>query len=237
MGRSSFELARTFDEVIGIDFSARFIAAAQTMQRERSMNLQAPREGIALDDFHVALPDDIPRDRVRFEQGDACTLRRGLGIFDLVLMANLIDRLPDPLRCLAQLPALVAPGGALIITSPYTWLEEYTPRDRWLDQGAGTLATLQEKLAPAFTCSRTTSTCGSAPKTCVTVVRSARAPPRRGSHASEASDAIAATDSSISGPLTRASSVWNSGGYLRATVGDIERNARALEDRISILLV
>jgi len=65
-------------------------------------------------------------------------------------MANLIDRLPDPARCLAQLPALVAPGGALILTSPYTWLEEYTPRDKWLDQGRGTLATLREKLAPSF---------------------------------------------------------------------------------------
>jgi len=52
-------------------------------------------------------------------------------------------------KILPTVPVLV--GGALIITSPYTWLEEYTPRERWLDQGAGTLAALQEKLAPAFT--------------------------------------------------------------------------------------
>ncbi len=150
VGRSSFELARQFDEVIGIDFSARFIDAAQTLQREGAMRFHAAREGLALDEFQVALPVDLPRDRVHFEQGDACALRGGLGIFDLVLMANLIDRLPDPARCLAQLPALVAPGGVLILTSPYTWLEDYTPRDRWLDQGAGTLAALREKLIPAF---------------------------------------------------------------------------------------
>ena len=71
-------------------------------------------------------------------------------VFDLVLMANLIDRLPDPARCLAQLPALVAPRGWLVLTSPYTWLEEYTPRERWLDRGDGTLAALRAQLAPAF---------------------------------------------------------------------------------------
>jgi putative 4-mercaptohistidine N1-methyltranferase len=150
VGRSSFELARRFDEVIAIDFSARFIKAARAMQRNGAMTIRAAREGVATDEFHLALPTDLPRERVRFEQGDACALRNDLGIFDLVLMANLIDRLPDPARCLAQLPALVAPGGALILTSPYTWLEEYTPRDRWLDQGAGTLAALREKLAPSF---------------------------------------------------------------------------------------
>jgi len=150
VGRSSLELARRFDEVIAIDFSARFIEAARTMQRDGAMTIRAPREGSASDEFHLSLPADLPRDRVRFEQGDACSLRAGLGAFDLVLMANLIDRLPDPARCLAQLPALVAPGGALIITSPYTWLAEYTPREKWLDQGQGTLAALREKLAPAF---------------------------------------------------------------------------------------
>jgi len=150
VGRSSFELARDFSEVVGIDFSARFIAAAQTLQRDGAMTFSAAREGTAQDEFRVELPGDIARDRVAFEQGDACDLRPDLGVFDLILMANLIDRVPDPARCLAQLPALVAPGGGLIITSPYTWLEEYTPRGRWLDQGAGTLAALREKLAPAF---------------------------------------------------------------------------------------
>jgi putative 4-mercaptohistidine N1-methyltranferase len=155
VGRSSFELAGTFAEVVAIDFSHRFIAAAQAMQRDGVMTIRAPREGIATDEFRLELPTGVLRERVRFQPGDACALPPGLGAFDLVLMANLIDRLPDPARCLAQLPALVAPGGALVITSPYTWLEEYTPRDRWLDQGLGTLAALREKLAPNFTLART----------------------------------------------------------------------------------
>jgi len=151
VGRSSFELRRHFGQVLGIDFSNRFIAAAQKMQQGRAVTVRAHREGTAYDKLPLELPAAIRTDDVSFEQGDACALRPDLGKFDLVLMANLIDRLPDPAKCLQQLPDLVHPGGWLIITSPYTWLEEYTPRAKWLDGGdRGTLATLKELLVPAF---------------------------------------------------------------------------------------
>ncbi len=49
------------------------------------------------------------------------------------------------------MPELVRPGGWLVLTSPYTWLEEYTPRAQWLDGGGrGTLAALREILEPSF---------------------------------------------------------------------------------------
>ncbi|MCE0496755.1 MAG: putative 4-mercaptohistidine N1-methyltransferase [Methylacidiphilales bacterium] len=155
VGRSSFELARHFDQVIGLDFSARFIAAAQRMQTERAAVIRVPREGGAVDELHLELPPDLRTKRVAFETGNACALRANLGKFDLVLMANLIDRLPNPAACLARMPDLVSPGGWLVITSPYTWLEEYTPREKWLDGGGrGTLAALREHLAPAFSLHR-----------------------------------------------------------------------------------
>jgi putative 4-mercaptohistidine N1-methyltranferase len=151
VGRSSFELGRHFDEVAGIDFSRRFIAAAERMRDERAVTVRAPREGAATDELRLELPVDMPTDNVVFEQGDACNLRADLGTFDLVLMANLIDRLPDPARCLSALGPLINPGGWLIITSPYTWLEEYTPREKWLDGGGGgTLSAVKERLAPDF---------------------------------------------------------------------------------------
>lgn len=151
VGRSSFELARHFDETLGIDFSARFIAAAEQMRGKRTVTVRVPREGSAMDELQLDLPPDLPTDRVRFERGDACALRDDLGTFDLVLMANLIDRLPDPGKCLARLPSLISSGGWLILTSPYTWLEEYTPRAKWLDgDGRGTLGALREQLSPAF---------------------------------------------------------------------------------------
>jgi putative 4-mercaptohistidine N1-methyltranferase len=151
VGRSSFELRRHFDEVVGIDFSARFVVEAERMRRQRLVTIRAPREGDATDEVHLQLSVQGPTDHIVFERGDACNLRADLGTFDLALMANLIDRLPDPARCLARLPELIPPGGWLVITSPYTWLEEFTARDKWLDGGGrGTLSALEERLAPAF---------------------------------------------------------------------------------------
>jgi putative 4-mercaptohistidine N1-methyltranferase len=151
VGRSSFELARHFDEVVGLDFSARFIAAAERMRAERAVTVRVPREGSITDEMRLELPAGLRTDHVRFERGDACDLRADIGTFDFVLMANLIDRLPDPGKCLARLPGLISRGGWLVITSPYTWLEEFTARDKWLDGGGrGTLSELKERLAPDF---------------------------------------------------------------------------------------
>jgi putative 4-mercaptohistidine N1-methyltranferase len=151
VGRSSFELARHFDDVLGLDFSSRFVDEAERMRRDRGATVRVPREGTLFDEVKLVLLDDVRGENVRFARGDACDLPADLGTFDFVLMANLIDRLPDPAKCLARLSSLISPGGWLVITSPYTWLEEYTPRDKWLDSGTGTLAGLRSHLAPGFT--------------------------------------------------------------------------------------
>jgi len=48
---------------------------------------------------------------------------------------------------------LMKPGGQLILTSPYTWLTDYTARSEWLGgrDGMSTTEALVEALAPAFT--------------------------------------------------------------------------------------
>jgi putative 4-mercaptohistidine N1-methyltranferase len=156
VGRSSLELRRHFDAVVGIDFSHRFVQAAARMAKDRVWKVRVPCEGSAYDEMKLELPRELSGEDIVFEQGDACDLRADLGTFDLVLMANLIDRLPDPARCLARVPELVAPGGWLIITSPYTWLEEYTLKDKWLSEGEnGTLGGLQRLLEPGFALRRT----------------------------------------------------------------------------------
>jgi SAM-dependent methyltransferase len=65
-------------------------------------------------------------------QGDACALPANLGKFNAVLAANLLCRVPDPAACLAEMDAALNPGGLLVLTSPFTWLEEYTAKSRWL---------------------------------------------------------------------------------------------------------
>jgi len=132
VGRSTFELARHCDEVLGIDFSKRFIDAANQIVENGCYEYQRTNEGNLTTALRANVPSDIDRKRVRFETGDAMNPRRDLGGFDVVLMANLIDRVREPARALSHLACLVKAGGQLIITSPYTWLPEFTPPGNWL---------------------------------------------------------------------------------------------------------
>jgi SAM-dependent methyltransferase len=127
VGRSTFELARHCEEVLGIDFSKRFVDAASRLVESGCYEYQRTNEGNLRTTLRANVPGDIDRKRVRFEAGDAMNPRRDLGGFDVVLMANLIDRLREPARALSHLACLVKAGGQLIITSPYTWLPEFTP--------------------------------------------------------------------------------------------------------------
>ncbi len=131
VGRSSFELARHFLHVDAIDFSHRFIEAALRLARDGGIFWHAPTEGLLSVERAASLPS-VAAERVRFLQGDACNLAADLTRYDLVLAANLIDRLHDPAAFLADIAARIVPGGVLAITSPYTWLEAYTPPEKWL---------------------------------------------------------------------------------------------------------
>ena len=132
VGRSSFELARSFKEVIGIDFSRRFIEVATRLAETGSLEYERTDEGNLTTKLKAVVCEDIDRSRVRFEVGDAMNLPRDLRSFEVVLMANLIDRLRDPALCVGHVASLVNPGGQLILTSPYTWLAEFTPPGNWL---------------------------------------------------------------------------------------------------------
>lgn len=68
------------------------------------------------------------RRKVTFQRGDACNLPLDIGEFGCVLAANLVCRLHSPNDFLDRLPNLVAHAGILVITSPYTFLKQFTPR-------------------------------------------------------------------------------------------------------------
>jgi len=132
-GATSFELSRHCADVTGIDLSASFIRAARQMkQRGVIKKFRYTIEGTRTGITELRRPAGVRPDRVMFQRGDAMHLPEKLGTFDLMVMLNLIDRVPDPARCIRQLMPRLRPGGQLVIASPYTWLEEYTPRRKWL---------------------------------------------------------------------------------------------------------
>jgi SAM-dependent methyltransferase len=148
VGRSAFELSASCDEVIGIDFSHAFIKAATALRDGERLDYQVREEAHMRRQLVAARPSHARPERVAFEHGDAMDLRADLGDFDRVHAANLICRLPDPVRFLNRLPALVKPGGELVLATPCTWLTEFTPPDRW--PAGETFAWLKQRLGPDF---------------------------------------------------------------------------------------
>lgn len=66
-----------------------------------------------------------------YDLGDACDLPNVTG-FSVVLGANLLCRLPEPLNFLRRLPSVLVPRGIVVLISPYSWLEQYTAKDKWI---------------------------------------------------------------------------------------------------------
>lgn len=156
VGRSSFELARHCQQVVGIDYSQRFIEVARHLQSRGSITYAYVEEGCLTTPATAIVPREVDRERVAFEQGDAHALRPTLGRFDVLLAANLLDRLHEPRRFLEALPAMINAGGQVILSTPCTWLEQHTPLRNWLGgferdgHAIRTLASLHEILDPHF---------------------------------------------------------------------------------------
>ncbi|MDP3006479.1 5-histidylcysteine sulfoxide synthase [Methylotenera sp.] len=158
-GRATFELARHFDHVTGIDFSVRLIDSGIQMAEKGELLYTLIDEGQLLSYKARTLANmglDKVREKVEFLQGDACNLKPILTNYDLILAANLIDRLYSPKKFLSSVHERLNIGGILLIASPYTWLEEHTRREEWIGgfkqsaENFTTLDGLKEQLGQHF---------------------------------------------------------------------------------------
>jgi len=160
VGRASFELAREFCFVNGLDFSARFIRIAYQMQEKGVLRYELPEEGEIVS-YHERKLADLGLGeivgQVEFYQADALNLKPQFSNYDLILAANLLDRLSRPGEFLATVHERLNTGGLLVIASPYTWLEEFTRRENWIGgfrkdgEPYTSLDGLQDRLKDNFT--------------------------------------------------------------------------------------
>ncbi|HRZ24669.1 MAG TPA: 5-histidylcysteine sulfoxide synthase [Candidatus Contendobacter sp.] len=135
VGRASFELARGYERVVGVDLSRAFIETAEALRRDGELRYFRKDEGALGVTLNAMVDPAIDRHRVSFRQADASSLPAEFVDFDAVLLANLLCRLPSPKSLLGRLGGplgLVKPGGLLALFSPYSWLEQFTPPEAWL---------------------------------------------------------------------------------------------------------
>lgn len=168
LGRSTLELSLDFNKTIGIDFSIRFIDRAKTILENGTLRYGICSEGEILDYYERSLEDiwdkksaqiileKYKNGSIEFLQDDACNLQPKFSDFDLVFAGNLIDRLYAPRNFLNTIRTRLVSGGILVITSPYTWKEEFTQKNEWLGgyrknaENITTLQGLKEELLPYF---------------------------------------------------------------------------------------
>ena len=134
-GRASFELARHFDHVTGLDFSARFVGVATQLREQGTLRYTLVDEGELVSYKETSLARLGLREvagKTEFFQADACNLKPVFTGYDLVLAANLIDRLYNPVKFLGSIHERLNRGGLLVISSPYTWMTEHTSRENWI---------------------------------------------------------------------------------------------------------
>jgi 5-histidylcysteine sulfoxide synthase len=115
-GRATFELAKHFDFVTGIDFSARFIGQGVHLAKGDTLRYTLTDEGELVKYKSRSLVDlglQSVKDKVEFFQGDACNLY-------------------NPAKFLSAIHERLNVGGILMLTSPYTWLTDHTPREDWI---------------------------------------------------------------------------------------------------------
>lgn len=132
-GRAAFELSKTYRHVDAGDHSEAFVRLADQLYREGNLQWRVLEDrtggnilerSFSLDGQHV--------DNVRFAWMDAHSLPSELTGYDLVCGFNLIDRLSHPRDFLSTIKARMNPGALLVLSSPYTWLEEFTAQEQWL---------------------------------------------------------------------------------------------------------
>lgn len=111
-GRISFELAKQFEKVYGLDFSARFI----------NVGVDLIHDGfIECEEHHVTLEklgyEDV-KEKVEFWQGDANNLKPNFNSYDLVMAVNLKERYYNPDKFLADAANRLNDDGVLVLVLP-----------------------------------------------------------------------------------------------------------------------
>ena len=132
-GRTSFDLAAYAPGalVLGVDSNLALLRLARRVAVRAEARYGRRRIGVVYDERRF--PVDLPgRERVDFWACDAAALPFAAGTADLALALNLLDCVPQPQRLLAGLAEALAPGGTLLLATPFDWSTAATPMEAWI---------------------------------------------------------------------------------------------------------
>ncbi|CAN5828764.1 hypothetical protein BH11MYX2_BH11MYX2_38000 [soil metagenome] len=120
-GRIVAELAKGARHVLGIDVNATILARAKRLLDGETVAYQRRLIGTSYEPATVSAPAALDAGRFTLVCGDALDPPLVPQHFDRVVALNVLDAVPHPRQLLSVMSRLCAPGGELIIASPYQW--------------------------------------------------------------------------------------------------------------------
>jgi 5-histidylcysteine sulfoxide synthase/putative 4-mercaptohistidine N1-methyltranferase len=134
-GRLSFELAKKFDQVDGLDFTARHIQHALQLKEQGQLRYAINVEG-ELQSFHEVNLEELGfatiASKVTFLQGDGHNLKPQFTGYDLIVCHRVIDEVYNPVQFLQNLAQRLNKNGVLVISSAWQWQEDKVEKAHWL---------------------------------------------------------------------------------------------------------
>lgn len=130
VGRVSFDMANVGWAVVGVDSSPVFVRFCEALVVEKgTCEVRLNLGGTKTQPGQLAYPLE---GSCGFMLADILDLRLPASDFDVVVLSNVLDRLLDPIRGLAEAWRILKPGGVLVVTTPHDWQLQYTPdRAHW----------------------------------------------------------------------------------------------------------
>lgn len=159
VGRTSFELARYFSHIDGVDFSARFIQHGVQLQNNKPVRYALPNQGDIAHYKEYTLDESLlnTKHHIEFSQGDATNLKAKFSHYDAILAQHILEQSYDPSLFLQNIHERLNQHGLLIITSDYQFDEKVTDKSKWIGgikvngENVTGFDGLVERLSPHFT--------------------------------------------------------------------------------------
>lgn len=134
-GRTSFDLAdRTGDRVIGIDLNWPLLKIGRGVIDHGHVRYPHRHMGNRYEPRLFPAPLD-PHGRVDFWVADALNLPFAAGTFGLAAALNLLDCVTSPGGVVQEANRVLAPGGQMILATPFDWAPHATPSSAWQEEG------------------------------------------------------------------------------------------------------
>jgi len=135
VGRCSFELAQSFDQVEAVDFSAGVIQHGVQLKTGHQVRYVIESEGDIVDFNEIdlnALNLSHYSSNVKFFQGDASNLKEVFKGYDVILAQHVLEKTYHPAQFLKNVAPRLNDQGLLIIVSDYQFTDQVSEKSKWL---------------------------------------------------------------------------------------------------------